>query len=114
MTKRILKQIKILNQLRKNKYIVFLKADNGNGIEISNKADYNKAILDVISDSNRSKEVANDPTIYREGKLCNSFYVILKIMTRLIRKSRVKFTQQFLNQKEFMAYLKCIKFNLLM
>ena len=51
--KRILEQIKILNQLRKNKFVVFLTADNGNGIEILNKTDYNKAILDVISDSNR-------------------------------------------------------------
>ena len=50
---------------------VFLKPqpDKGNGIIIVNRADYNKGILDIVNDSNKFKELANDPTICREGKL---------------------------------------------
>ena len=64
-----IKTHKILNQLRRNKDIVFLKPDKGNGIVLLNRADYDKGILDIISDSNKFVELANDPTIYRKGKL---------------------------------------------
>ena len=64
-----IKTHKILNQLRKSKNIVFLKPDKGNGIVIVNRADYNKGILDIVNDSNKFKELANDRTICREGKL---------------------------------------------
>ena len=64
-----IKTHKILNQLRKNKDFVIRKPDNGNGIVILNRADYNKGILDIISESRKFKELANDPTICRESKL---------------------------------------------
>ena len=64
-----IKTHKILNQLRKNKDFVFLKPDKGNGIVIFNRANYDKGILDIISESRKFKELANDLTICREGKL---------------------------------------------
>ena len=64
--KRILKPI---NQLRRNKEIVLLKPDKGNGVVVLNRSDYSKGILDIVSDSNKFKELNNDPTICREGKL---------------------------------------------
>ena len=48
---------------------MFLKPDKGNGIVILNRADYNKGILDIINESRKFRELANDPTICREGKL---------------------------------------------
>ena len=64
-----IKTYKILNQLRKNKDIVFLKPDKGNGIVILNRTDYNKGILYIISESRKFKELTNDPSICRESKL---------------------------------------------
>ena len=64
-----IKTHKTLDQLRRNKEFVLLKPDKGNGVVVLNRSDYIKGILDIVSDSNKGKELANDPTIYREGKL---------------------------------------------
>ena len=50
-----IKTNKTLSQLRRNKDIVLLKPDKGNRIVLLNRADYNKGILDIISDSNKFK-----------------------------------------------------------
>ena len=63
-----IKTYKNLNQLRRNKEIVLLKPDKGNGVVVLNRSDYNKGILDIVSDSNKFTELTHDPTICREGK----------------------------------------------
>ena len=64
-----IKTHKTLNQLRRNKEIVLLKPDKSNGVVVLHRSDYNKGILDIVSDSNKFKDLTNDPTICREGKL---------------------------------------------
>ena len=64
-----IKTHKILKNLHKNKDIIILKPDKGNGVVILNKIDYVKGINDIINDKNKFKELNNDPTINREGKL---------------------------------------------
>ena len=64
-----IKTHKILKNLHKNKDIIILKPDKGNGVVILNKIDYVKGIYDIINDKNKFKELNNDPTINREGKL---------------------------------------------
>ena len=60
---------KVLKSLLKNKDIVILKQDKGNGVVILNKVDCIKGINEMINDKNKFKELPNDPTINREGKL---------------------------------------------
>ena len=60
---------KMLKSFHKNKDIVILKQDKGNGLVILNKVDYIKGINEIRNDKNKFKEVPNDPTINREGKL---------------------------------------------
>ena len=64
-----IKTHKTLNQRRRNKESVLLKPDKGNGVVVLNRSDYIKGILDIVSDSNKFKDLANDPTICREGKV---------------------------------------------
>ena len=99
-----IKTQKILNQLRKNKDIVILKPDKGNGVVILNRKDYNKGILDIINDADKFKELDNDPTMSREGKL-QLFLRELKKKGKLIRTFTIKFIQQVHNQHVFKAYL---------
>ena len=58
-----IKTHKTLDQLHRNKEIVLLKPDKGNGLVVLNRSDYNKGILDIVSDSNKFKELTYDPTI---------------------------------------------------
>ena len=64
-----IKSHKILNQLRKNNDIVILKPDTGNDVVILNRKDYNEGILDIVNDADKFKELDNDHTMSREGKL---------------------------------------------
>jgi len=59
----------VLKNLHKNNDIVILKSDERNGVVVLNKADYIKCINDIINDKHKFKELSNDPTISREGKL---------------------------------------------
>ena len=109
-----IKTHKILNQLRKNKDIVLLKPDKGNGIVILNMADYNKGILDIISESRKFKELTNDPTICGESKL-QLFLRDLKNNGNIDKDVCSQFTEnRFSTRKNNMAYPKCIKLSLLM
>ena len=49
--------------------IVILKQEKWNGVVILNRIDCIKGINDIINDKNKFKELPNDPTINREGKL---------------------------------------------
>ena len=64
-----IKTHKILKNLHKNNNIVILKPDKDNGVVVLNRADYIEGILNILNDTNKVKELDNDPTIIKEGKL---------------------------------------------
>ena len=64
-----IKTHKILKNLHKNNNIVILKPDKGNGVVVLNRADYIEGILNIVNDTYKFKELDNDPTVIREGKL---------------------------------------------
>ena len=66
---RDLKKHKVLKNLRKNKDIVLLKPDKGNGVVILDRRDYDLGIQNIIQDRSKFKPLSQDPTLQREGKL---------------------------------------------
>ncbi|XP_068739114.1 uncharacterized protein [Montipora capricornis] len=64
-----LRNFKILKELRKNKDIVILKPDKGNGVVVMDRIAYEQGIFTIISDTSKFKVIDNDPTLQREGKL---------------------------------------------
>ena len=71
---RILRQHRVLRNLRKNKDIVITKPDKGNGVVILDRKLYNNAIEEIISDTSKFEKLNEDPT--RNAKLhYNIFYV---------------------------------------
>ena len=64
-----IKTHQVLKSLHKNKDTSILKPDKGNGMVVLNRVDYIKGITDIINDRHKFKELSNDPTINREGKL---------------------------------------------
>jgi len=70
-------EIKILNELSKDKSIVICKADKGNVTVVLNKKDYELKMTSILSDPLIFKELDNDPTIERE-KALNSHIDYLK------------------------------------
>lgn len=55
--------------LRKNKDIVILQPDKGNGVVVFDRTAYDRGILKIINDTSKFKPLSNDPTLNREGKL---------------------------------------------
>ena len=66
---RILRQHRVLRNLRKNKDIVVTKPDKGNGVVILDRKLYNNAIEEIISDSSKFEKLNEDPTLKREASL---------------------------------------------
>ena len=66
---RILRQHRILWNLRKNKDMVITKPDKGNGFVILDRKLYNNAIQDIISDTSKFEKLSEDPTLKREVSL---------------------------------------------
>jgi len=64
-----LKSYKLLKDLRKNKNIVILKPDKGNGVVVLDRTAYDSGILKIISDTSKFKVLAEDPTLLRERQL---------------------------------------------
>ena len=64
-----LKKHSILRSLRKNRDIVILKPDKGNGIVILNRTTYDNGLFSKINDSSKFKPISKDPTLTREGRL---------------------------------------------
>ena len=64
-----LKKLKILKRLKKNKDIIILRPDKGNGVVVLHKLAYNNAISDLLSDDTKFKKLQSDPTLRREGQL---------------------------------------------
>ena len=84
---RILRQHRVLRNLRKNKDIVVTKPDKGNGAVILDRKLYNNAIEEIISDSSRFERLNEGPTLKREASL-----------QRFLRKLKQK---NFLNEIEY-------------
>ena len=66
---RILRQHRVLRNLRKNKDIAMTKPDKGNGVVILDRKLYNNAMEEIISDSSKFKKLNEDPTLKREASL---------------------------------------------
>ena len=66
---RILRQHRVLRNLRKNKDIVITKPDKGNGVVILDRKLYNNAIEEIISDTCKFEKLNEDPTLKREAAL---------------------------------------------
>ena len=61
--------IKVLKELRKNRNLVILKPDKGNGVVVLDRLDYDNGILKIISDTSKFRPIKDDPTLLREGRL---------------------------------------------
>ena len=70
---RILRQYRVLQNLRKNKDIVITKPDKGNGVIILDRKLYNNAIEEIISDTSKFEKLNEDPTLKREASLQRFF-----------------------------------------
>ena len=66
---RILRQHRVLRNLRKNKDIVITKPDKRNGVVILDRGLYNSAMEEIISDSSKFEKLNEDPTLKREVSL---------------------------------------------
>ena len=84
---RILRQHRVLRNLRKNKYIIITKRDKGNGVVILDRKLYDNAIQELISDTSKFEKLNEDPTLKREASL-----------QRFLRKLKQK---NFFNENEY-------------
>ena len=66
---RILRQHRVLRNLRKNKDIVITKPDKGNGVVILDRKLYNNAIEEIISDTSKFEKLNEDPTLKHKASL---------------------------------------------
>ncbi len=103
-----LKNHKTLKTLRKNKDIVILKPDKGNGVIVMNSSDYDSCVLKIISNPNKFNKLNEDPTILREGRL-QRFLRELKKKGFWIMKLKKISTPKGLNQQEFTGFPNCIR-----
>ena len=66
---RILRQHRVLRNLRKNKDIVVTEPEEGNGLVILDRKLYSNAIEEIISDSYKFEKLSEDPTLKRKVSL---------------------------------------------
>ena len=59
----MLRQHRVLQNLRKNKDIVIMKPDKGNGVVILDRKLYNSTIEETISDTSIFQKLNEDPTL---------------------------------------------------
>ena len=69
---RIMRQHRVLQNLRKNKYILITIPDKGNGVVIIDRKLYDNAIQEIISDTFKFEKLNEDPTLKREASLQRS------------------------------------------
>ena len=69
LSPRMLRQHRILRNLRKNKDIIITKLHKGNGVVILDRKLYDNAIQKIISDSSKFEKLDEDPTLKREASL---------------------------------------------
>ena len=66
---RILRQHRLLQNLRKNKDLVITKPDKGNGVVILHRKLYDNVIEEIISDTSKFEKLNEDPTLKCEASL---------------------------------------------
>ena len=66
---RILRQHRVLQNLRKNKDIVIAKPDKGNGVLILDRKLHNNAIEEIIPDTSKFEKLNEDPNLKCEASL---------------------------------------------
>ena len=66
---RILRQHRVLRNLRKSKDVVITKPDKGNGVVILDRKLYDNAIQELILDISKFEKLNEDPTLKREASL---------------------------------------------
>ena len=71
---RILRQYRVLQNLRKNKEIVITKPGKRNGVVILDRKIYNNAIEEIISATSKFEKLNEGPTLKHEASL-QRFYV---------------------------------------
>ena len=64
-----LKKHGILKRLRKNKDIVIVKPDKGNGVIILDRTIYDGKLYEIIQDTSKFKKLKGDETLARQGSL---------------------------------------------
>ena len=70
---RILRQHRVLRNLRKNKDITITKPEKGNGVVILDRKFYENGIQEIISDNFKIEKLNEDPTLKREASLQRFF-----------------------------------------
>ena len=65
----ILRQHQILQNLRKNNYILITKPNKGNGVVILDRKLYNNAIEEIILDTSKFEKLSEDPTLKCEASM---------------------------------------------
>ena len=66
---RILRQQRVLRNLRKNKDIVITKPDKGNGVVSLDRKLYNDVIKETIWGTSKFEKLSEDPTLKSEASL---------------------------------------------
>ena len=66
---RILRQHRVLQNLRKNKDIIITKPDKANGVVILDRKLYHNAIQEIISDTSKFEKLNEDATLKRKASL---------------------------------------------
>ena len=66
---RILRQDRVLRNLRKNEDTVITKPDKGNGVVVLDRKLYNSAIEELVSDTSKFEKLNEDPILKREASL---------------------------------------------
>ena len=66
---RILRQHRVLQNLRKNKDIIITKPDKEHEVVILDRKLYNNAIKEIISDTSKFEKLNGDPTLKRKASL---------------------------------------------
>ena len=65
----MLRQHRVLRNLRKNKDIVKTKPDKANGVVILDQKLYSNAIQEIVSDTSKFEKLNKNPTLKREASL---------------------------------------------
>ena len=63
----MLPQHRVLQNLRKNKDIIIMKPDKGNGVVILDRKLYNNAIEEMIRDTSKFEKLNEDPSLKGEA-----------------------------------------------
>ena len=103
---RILRQHRVLRNLKRNKDIVITKANKGNRIVILDRKIYSNAIEEIISDTSKFEKLSEDPTLKREASL-QRFLRKLKQKTFLMKLNMISCILLVLLLLVSMVLLKC-------